>query len=143
GMTVVAADFDNDGWPDIYVACDSTPSLLFMNNRDGTFREEGLIRGCALNEDGMEQAGMGLGIGDYDLDGSLDIFKTHFADDTSILYRNDGKGTFEDMTTHCGLGVETRYIGWGAGMEDLDNDGNPDLFFVTGNVYPEVEAKLP
>ena len=143
GMTVVAADFDNDGWPDIYVACDSTPSLLFMNNRDGTFREEGLIRGCALNEDGMEQAGMGLGIGDYDLDGSLDIFKTHFADDTNVLYHNNGKGTFEDMTTHCGLGVETRYIGWGAGMEDLDNDGNPDLFFVTGNVYPEVEAKLP
>ena len=143
GMTVVAADFDNDGWPDIYVACDSTPSLLFMNNRDGRFRDEGLLRGCALNEDGMEQAGMGLGVGDYDLDGSLDIFKTHFADDTNILYRNNGKGYFEDMTTHCGLGVETRYIGWGAGMEDLDNDGNPDLFFVTGNVYPEVEAKLP
>ncbi len=143
GMTVVAADFDNDGWQDIYVACDSTPSLLLMNNRDGTFREEGLIRGVALNEDGMEQAGMGLGIGDFNLDGNLDVFKTHFADDTNIVYTNDGKGNFEDMTNGSGLGVETRYIGWGAGVVDLDNDGLPDLFFVTGNVYPEVEAKLP
>lgn len=141
-MTVASADFDNDGWPDIYVACDSTPSFLFMNNRDGTFREEGLIRGVALNEDGMEQAGMGVGIGDFNLDGNLDIFKTHFADDTNILYRNDGKGNFDDVTSQAGLGVETRFIGWGAGIVDLDNDGNPDLFFVTGNVYPEIEKKL-
>jgi hypothetical protein len=96
-----------------------------------------------LNEDGMEQAGMGVGIGDYNLDGSLDIFKTHFADDTNILYRNDGKGNFVDTTISAGLAVETRFIGWGAGIVDLDNDGNPDLFFVTGSVYPEVEAKLP
>jgi len=89
GMTVVGADFDEDGWPDIYVACDSSPSLLFMNNHDGTFKEEGLLRGVALSDDGMEQAGMGLGIGDYNLDGHLDIFKTHFADDANILYRND------------------------------------------------------
>jgi hypothetical protein len=141
-MTVACADFDNDGWPDIYVACDSTPSFLFLNNHDGTFREEGLIRGVALNEDGMEQAGMGIGIGDFNHDGNLDIFKTHFADDTSILYRNDGKGNFEDVTTHAGLGVETRFIGWGAGIVDLDNDGNPDLFLVTGNVYPEIEKKI-
>ena len=143
GMTVVAADFDNDGWPDVYVACDSTPSFLFMNNRNGTFREEGLIRGVALNEDGMEQAGMGVGVGDYNLDGNLDIFKTHFVDDTNVLYRNDGKGNFEDVTTQAGLGVETRFISWGAGIADLDNDGNPDLFYVTGNVYPEIEKKLP
>jgi len=142
GMTAVAADFDNDGWPDIYVACDSTPSLLFRNNRDGTFSEEGLERGVALNEDGMEQAGMGLGIGDYNLDGNLDIFKTHFTDDTSILYRNDGKGNFTDATISAGLGVETRYVGWGAGIVDLDNDGLPDLFLVTGNVYANVEEKL-
>src|SRR5439155_961892 len=89
-MTAVAADYDNDGWPDIYVACDSTPSWLFRNQHDGTFREEGLERGVALSEDGLEQAGMGIGIGDYDLDGNLDIFKTHFADDTNVLYRNDG-----------------------------------------------------
>jgi enediyne biosynthesis protein E4 len=143
GMTVVAADFDNDGWPDIYVACDSVPSLLFMNRHDGTFREEGLVRGVALNEDGMEQAGMGVGIGDFDLNGTLGIFKTHFADDTNIVYRNDGKGNFEDLTTRSGLGVETQYIGWGAGIFDLDNDGMPDLFLVTGNVYPGIEKKLP
>ena len=143
GMTVAAADFDNDGWPDIYVACDSMASLFFRNNHDGTFREEGLLRGVALNEDGMEQAGMGIGVGDYDLDGQLDVFKTHFADDTNILYHNDGKGNFEDVTARSGLGVETRFIGWGAGIVDLDNDGLPDLFLVTGNVYPEIEKKLP
>jgi hypothetical protein len=142
-MTVVSADFDNDGWPDIYVACDSTPSFLFRNNQNGTFSEVGLERGVALNEDGMEQAGMGVGVGDFDLDGSLDIFKTHFADDTSILYKNDGKGAFDDYTIRSGLGVETRFVGWGAGIADLDNDGNPDLFVVTGSVYPEVEQKLP
>jgi hypothetical protein len=97
----------------------------------------------ALSEDGMEQAGMGIGLGDYDLDGSLDIFKTHFADDTNVLYRNDGKGFFDDMTIRAGIGVETRYVGWGAGMVDLDNDGHPDLFVVTGGVYPEVERQLP
>ena len=97
-MTAVAADYDNDGWPDIYVACDSTPSWLFRNQRDGTFREEALERGVALSEDGLEQAGMGVGVGDYDLDGHLDIFKTHFADDTNVLYRNDGKGNFDDVT---------------------------------------------
>lgn len=142
-MTTVAADFDNDGWPDIYVACDSTPSFLFKNNHDGTFSDVGLESGVALNEDGMEQAGMGLGIGDLNLDGNLDILKTHFADDTAVLYRNDGKGNYEDITNSAGLGVETRFIGWGAGVFDLDNDGYPDLFWVTGSVYPEVEKALP
>ncbi len=142
GMTVVAADFDEDGWQDIYVACDSTPSLLFMNNRDGTFREEGVLRGAALSDDGMEQAGMGIGVGDYDLDGHLDLFKTHFADDANILYHNDGKGNFEDATGSSRLGVETRYVCWGAGIVDLDNDGLPDLFMVTGHVYPQVERTL-
>jgi hypothetical protein len=143
GMTVVSADFDNDGWPDIYVACDSTPSLLLMNNHDGTFREEGVVRGVALSADGMEQAGMGIGVGDYNLDGSLDLFKTHFADDTNGLYRNDGKGNFDDVTLPAKIGVETHYICWGAGIVDLDNDGWPDLFMVTGSVYPQVEKKLP
>ncbi len=142
-MTTVAADFDNDGWPDLYIACDSTPSFLLKNNHDGTFTDVGLESGVALNEDGMEQAGMGLGISDYNLDGSLDILKTHFADDTAVLYRNDGKGNFEDVTNSAGLGVETRYISWGAGIFDFDNDGYPDLFWVTGSVYPEVEATLP
>jgi hypothetical protein len=142
-MTCVAADYDNDGWPDIYVACDSTPSWLFRNQHDGTFREEALERGIALSEDGMEQAGMGVAVGDFDLDSNLDVFKTNFSDDTNVLYRNDGKGNFDDVTIRSGLGVETRYVGWGAGMVDLDNDGLPDLFVVTGTVYPEVEKKLP
>jgi hypothetical protein len=141
-MTAVAADFNNDGWPDIYVACDSTPSFLLRNNRDGTFTDIGLQSGVALNEDGNEQAGMGVGIGDFNLDGNLDILKTHFADDTSVLYRNTGKDYFEDVTITSGLGVETRFIGWGSGIVDLDNDGNPDLFIVTGGVYPEIAAKF-
>jgi len=142
-MTAVAADFNNDGWPDIYVACDSTPSFLLRNNRDGTFTDIGLESGVALNEDGKEQAGMGIGVGDFNLDGSLDIVKTHFSDDTTTLYRNAGKDAFDDVTVTSGLGVETRFVGWGAGMVDLDNDGNPDLFLVTGGVYPELAAKLP
>jgi enediyne biosynthesis protein E4 len=142
GMTVVAADFDEDGWPDIFVACDSTPSLLFMNNHDGTFREEGVIRGVALSDDGMEQAGMGVGIGDYNLDGHLDLFTTHFMGDTSGIYKNDGKGNFDDMTRAAKIGVETRFVSWGTGMVDFDNDGYPDLLVVTGSVYPEVEHKL-
>ena len=142
GMTAVAADFDNDGWPDIYLASDSSPSFLFRNNHDGTFTEEALERGCAVSEDGAEQAGMGIGIGDYDLDGSLDLFKTHFFDDTNVLYQNDGEGYFEDMTNRSGLGVETRYVGWGAGIVDLDNNGLPDIFFVTGSVYPQVAREI-
>ncbi len=141
-MTAVAADFDNDGWPDIFVACDSTPSFLFRNNHDGTFKEIALESGVALNEDGNEQAGMGVGVGDFNLDGNLDIFVTHFADDTSILYANSGKGFFDDVTIVSGLGVETRFVGWGAGIVDLDNDGHPDLFNVTGSVYPEVGKLL-
>ncbi len=142
-MTTVAADFNEDGWTDLYIACDSTPSFLLKNNGDGTFTDIGLESGVALNEDGMEQAGMGVGVGDFNLDGHLDIFKTHFADDTCVLYRNDGKAFFEDMTIRSGLGVETRYVSWGAGVVDLDNDGSPDIFVVTGNVYPEVEKAVP
>jgi enediyne biosynthesis protein E4 len=143
GLTAVAADFDDDGWPDIYVACDSTASLLFLNNHDGTFREAGLETGVALNDDGREQAGMGLGIGDFDLDGQLDILKTHFTEDTPALYLNQKRAGFKDVTIRSGLGVETRFVSWGAGIVDLDNNGLPDLFWVTGSVYPEVEKKLP
>lgn len=143
GMTAVATDIDDDGWPDIYVASDSTPSLLFHNLRNGTFAEEGLERGIALNEDGREQAGMGLAVADYNADGRLDLFKTHFAEDSPVLYRNAGEGQFQDQTIAAGLAVETRYVGWGTGMADFDNDGWPDIYFVTGQVYPDVEKQLP
>jgi hypothetical protein len=142
-MTCVAADFNNDGWTDLYVASDSTPSLLFENQHNGTFLEDGAVQGVALSEDGMEQAGMGVAVGDYNLDGNLDIFKTHFSEDTCVLYRNDGATGFSDMTVAAGFGVETRYICWGTGFADFDNDGWPDLAVVTGSVYPEVEAKYP
>jgi hypothetical protein len=143
GLTAVAADFDDDGWPDIYLACDSTPSLLFLNNHDGTFREEAAIRSVAYSEDGEEQAGMGLAVGDYNFDGHLDIFKTNFSDDIPNLYRNSGKANFDDVTRQAGLAVDNRFVSWGAGMVDLDNNGLPDLFVVTGHVYPEVEKQLP
>jgi enediyne biosynthesis protein E4 len=143
GMTAISADFNEDGWPDIYVACDSTPSLLLMNTGKNSFNEEGVLRGVALSDDGMEQAGMGIGVGDFDLDGHLDIFKTHFAEDTSGLYHNDGTGNFEDVTRKAKIGVETHYICWGAGMVDLDNDGLPDLFMTAGSVYPQIEKTLP
>ncbi len=138
GLTAVSADFDNDGWPDIYVACDSTPSLLFRNNHDGTFIEQGLECGVALSDDGMEQAGMGVAIADFKLDGNLSIVKTHYSSDTPGLYVNDGKGSFRDMTLQGGLAVETRYVSWGIVAADLDNDGFPDIFWVTGGIYPEV-----
>ena len=142
-LTAMAADYFGTGWQQIYVACDSTPSLLFMNQHDGKFLEQGLEMGVAVNEDGNEQAGMGLGLGDFDTNGSLDLLKTHFSEDTAILYRNVGRGGFEDVSMRAGLGVETRYVGWGAGIQDFDNDGLPDLFWATGSVYPEVEKTVP
>jgi hypothetical protein len=139
GLTAVAFDADEDGWQDIFVACDATPSLLLMNNQDGTFREEGLLRGVALGSAGEQLAGMGVGIGDYDLNGHLDLLRTHFHNQSTGLYRNNGKGEFEDVTARAGLTPERRFISWGAGLVDLDNDGNPDIFLVAGTVYPELE----
>jgi len=141
-MTATAADFDGDGRLDIYVACDSTASILYHNNGDGTFTDTAVESGVAYNENGAQQAGMGLAVGDFNTDGRLDIFKTHFADDIPALYRNLGKGVFEDVAAAAGLGVLNRYVEWGAGMPDLDNDGRPDIVYMTGNVYPEVERML-
>src|SRR5205085_1178925 len=140
-FSVSTLDFDDDGWPDIYVACDSTPSILYRNNRDGTFTDVGVTAGAAFNEDGREQAGMGSTIGDYNGDGHLDVFKTNFSDDTSTLYKNDGDGTFTDATTAAGLGLYTQYLGWGTMFLDFDNDGWPDLILVNGHVYPEVDSQ--
>jgi enediyne biosynthesis protein E4 len=140
-LGVATFDYDDDGWPDIYIACDSTASILYHNNRDGTFTDVAVGAGAAYNEDGREQAGMGVTIGDYNGDGKLDIFKTNFSDDTSTLYRNNGDGTFDDVTFSAGLGLQTKYLGWGTNFLDFDNDGWPDLILVNGHVYPEVDKQ--
>jgi hypothetical protein len=140
GFTVVASDFDNDGYPDLYVACDSTPSLLYHNRKDGTFEEMGVAAGVALNEDGQEQAGMGIAVADYDEDGSLDIVKTNFSDDTPNLYHNNGDGTFEDEVYLSGLAARTQFMGWGIQFLDVDHDGRKDVLIVNGHVYPDVDA---
>ena len=139
GLGVLTADFDNDGWTDIYVANDSAPSALYRNNKNGTFTDIGIEAGCALSIDGKPQAGMGVTAGDYNRDGWLDIFKTNFSNDTSSLYRNTGKSTFDDVTFPAGMGLNTRWLGWGCGFIDVDNDGWADIFLVNGHVYPEVE----
>lgn len=139
-FSVSTLDFNEDGWPDLYVACDSTPSILYRNNHDGTFTDVGADSGAAFNEDGREQAGMGSTVADYDGDGHLDIFKTNFSDDTATIYHANGDGTFTDMTVVAGLGINLDALGWGAMFADVDNDGWPDLLVVNGHVYPEVDA---
>ncbi len=139
GLGVLVADFDNDGWPDIYMASDTTPALLFMNNHDGTFREEGLLRGVGFSENGMTQAGMGVAAADYDNDGWLDILKTNFSDEGVDLFHNDGDATFTNVTGQAGLGLETHLVCWGCGFFDPDNDGFLDMMYVAGHVYPELE----
>jgi enediyne biosynthesis protein E4 len=139
GLGVLTADFDNDGWPDIYVANDSTASALYQNKKNGKFEDIAIEAGCALSPDGKPQAGMGVSAGDYDLDGNLDIVKTNFAGDTPSLYHNQGGANFEDATFTAGLGAHTQYLGWGCGFFDMDNDGWPDILICNGHVYPEVE----
>jgi hypothetical protein len=143
GLTAISIDADEDGWPDIFVACDSTPSLLLMNNHDGTFREEALFRGIALSSDGRQMGGMGVCAGDYNLDGHTDLVKTHYYNQAAGLYRNDGKGNFDDVTIEAGLNRETRFVCFGAGLVDFDNDGYLDILLSTGSVYPEVDRLFP
>jgi enediyne biosynthesis protein E4 len=139
GLGVLTADFDNDGWPDIYVANDSAPSALYQNKKNGKFEDIAIEAGCALSPDGKPQAGMGVSAADYDLDGNLDIVKTNFAGDTPSLYHNIGGANFEDTTFTAGLGAHTQYLGWGCGFLDFDNDGWADILICNGHVYPEVE----
>ncbi len=139
GLGVLTADLDNDGWPDIYVANDSTASALYQNKKNGKFQDIAIEAGCALSPDGKPQAGMGISAADYDLDGNLDLVKTNFAGDTPSLYHNQGGANFEDATFTAGLGAHTQYLGWGCGFFDMDNDGWPDILICNGHVYPEVE----
>lgn len=138
GMGAAAADFDNDGWPDIYVACDTAPSLLYRNNRDGTFSEIGVPAGCAFDENGTALSGMGVGVADYDGDGWLDIVRTNFTDQVTTLYRNNGDGAFHDASLQAGLGVNTKYVGFGVGFVDFDGDDHKDIFIANGHVYPQI-----
>jgi hypothetical protein len=140
GLSVTVADLDNDGWPDIYVANDSTAATYYQNQKNGTFKDVAVEAGIAYSPDGKPQAGMGVAVGDFNRDGLLDIVKTNFAGDTDSLYQNLGDGTFEDHTYLSGLGVNTRYLGWGVGFVDLDNDGWLDILISNGHVYPEVDG---
>jgi hypothetical protein len=138
GLGVSTLDFNDDGWVDLYVANDSNPSALYLNKKDGTFKDVGIEAGCAYSQDGKPQAGMGVAVGDYDRNGTVDLFKTNFAGDTSTLYANGGAGFCDDRTFAAGIGLNTRWLGWGVGFIDLDNDGWLDVFIVNGHVYPEV-----
>lgn len=138
-FSVSTLDYNHDGWPDIYVACDSTPSILYRNNKNGTFTDVASDAGSGYDEDGREQAGMGATIGDYDDDGWPDIFKTNFSDDTSSLYRNNKDGTFTAAISDAGLGLNTQYLGWGTMFIDVDNSGLPSILIANGHVYPQVD----
>jgi len=138
GLGVAAADFDNDGWPDIYVACDQTPSLLYHNRHDGTFEERGVEAGVAYNFDGELQSGMGVAVADFNGDGLLDIAKTNFSGDIPSLFKNEDGRFFTDVAQQVGLAAN-HLLGWGVAFIDLDEDGWKDLVIANGHVYPEVD----
>ncbi len=139
-LSAVAADLDNDGWPGIYVANDSTAATYYENQKNGTFKDQAVEAGVAYSPDGKPQAGMGVSVGDYNRDGLLDIVKTNFAGDTDSLYLNLGDGSFDDRTYQAGLGINTRLLGWGVSFMDIDNDGWLDILVANGHVYPEVDG---
>ncbi len=138
-LSVLTGDFNEDGLPDIYVACDQTPSLLYINQGKGKFEEEALLRGVAFDGNGKAMSGMGVDAADYAGDGHASIFRTNFSDEFETLYRNRGEGNFDDVTLDAGLGRNTRYVGWGAGFFDFNNDGWKDLLLVNGHAFPEVD----
>ena len=140
-LSALVSDFDGDGWPDIFVACDQTPSLLYMNQHDGTFAEEAVLRGAAYDDNGKAMSGMGATAADYDHSGWPSIFRSNFSDERETLYRNRGKGEFEDLTINAGMGHNTRFVGWGCGFLDIDNEGWKDLLLVNGHVFPEIDRK--
>jgi enediyne biosynthesis protein E4 len=139
-LSCAAVDLDDDGWPDIYVANDSTSATLYVNQKDGTFKDQAIEAGVAYSPDGKPQAGMGVSVGDYNRDGLPDLVKTNFAGDTDSLYMNLGEGSFDDRTYQAGLGVNTRLLGWGVSFLDIDNDGWLDILVANGHVYPEVDG---
>jgi hypothetical protein len=137
---VLTGDFNEDGLPDIYVACDQTPSLLYVNKGHGKFEENALLSGVAFDQNGKAMSGMGVTAADYAHDGHLSIFRSNFSDEFETLYRNRGHGAFDDVTLDAGLGGNTRWVGWGSGFFDFDNDGWKDLLLVNGHVFPEVDT---
>jgi hypothetical protein len=142
GLAAVFVDVDDDGWVDLVVANDSVPNYLYRNRHDGTFEDASYASGFALSEDGREQASMGIAVGDYNRDGRVDLFTTTFSDDYKTLYRNDGGGSFSDVTYRAGLAIPTiPFLAWGTGFLDFDNDGLLDLFIANGHVYPEVDKQ--
>jgi hypothetical protein len=141
GLGAVWGDYDNDGWPDLYVANDTTPNYLYHNNHDGTFTDVGMLSGSALSGDGRAEGSMGVDFGDYDHRGLLDILVTNFAEQSTALYRNHGHGEFDDVRETAAIAKDTYpLVGWGAGFFDMDNDGWLDLFEVNGHVYPQMDT---
>jgi hypothetical protein len=138
-LGVLTGDFNHDGLIDIYVACDQTPSILYINRGDGTFADEASMRGTAFDDNGNALSGMGATAADYDGDGWADIFRSNFSDERETLYHNRGNGEFDDATLAAGMALNTRFVGWGCGFFDFDNDGWPDLLLVNGHVFPEVD----
>ncbi len=142
GFGVLFSDLNDDGWPDIYVANDSVPNLLFRNRGNGTFVEEGLLSGTALSGDGRPQAGMGVDAADYNGDGLPDLFVTNFSHDHNTLYENGPAGVFTDRSYAAGVAATAGpYLGWGVKFVDIDNDSRLDLFIANGHVYPEVDRQ--
>jgi len=142
GFASVFVDVDDDGWLDLAVANDSVPKYLYRNKHDGTFEDISYMSGFALNDDGREQAAMGIAVGDYNRDGKVDFYITNFSDDYNTLYRNDGDQSFSDVSRRVGIATLTiPFLGWGTGFLDYDNDGWPDLFVANGHVYPGVDKQ--